>query len=150
MEISSAARARLSKRMDERRIELKLRWRQVTDAAGMTYEAIRGIRNGPSQIPEFTRRSFESALQWPPGEIDRILTEDDEPATENPADPPVELTAEDVDRLRGMTLDDAIAHAQQERERAGARQAILFLKLWSTVQEEVEQSSTTVTSTPNK
>jgi hypothetical protein len=73
MAIDPAARQELERRMEERRAYLGLRWREVADLAKLTTEGIRGVRKGPSEIPAYTRRAIERALEWERGEVDRIL-----------------------------------------------------------------------------
>lgn len=96
--IDPAARTELNRRMEERRAELGLRWREVAEiAGGITVEGIRGVRVGPSSIPPVTRRKLERALQWPPDEIDRIL--DSSAST-----PSAQLTDEEMISMNGRQL----------------------------------------------
>ena len=37
---------RLDEAMNQRRLELRLNWRQLADAAGISYTALRAIRRG--------------------------------------------------------------------------------------------------------
>lgn len=96
-QIDPAARATLNQRMEEARADLGLRWRDVAEAAGLTTEGLRGVRNGPSGVPAFTRRQIERALKWPTGEVDRIL-DDSESA------PPAQLTNEEMIAMNSEQL----------------------------------------------
>lgn len=67
------ARARLNEAMSERRLDLGLRWNQVSDRAGMTYGNLHKIRIGAIAITDEAKRGLERALQWQKGSIDAIL-----------------------------------------------------------------------------
>lgn len=71
------SRARLAKLLDERRAELRLRWRDVAEQAGITVEGLRTLRIGTGRIRSTTKRGLEDALRWRPGSIDRILADGD-------------------------------------------------------------------------
>ena len=71
--ISPEARERLASLMDDRRLELRLRWREVAEAGGISYEALRDVRNGKGGIRRLTERAIEAGLQWAPGSIAQIL-----------------------------------------------------------------------------
>ena len=60
---------RLGVLMDERRRELRLRWRDVAVLAGITYEGIRAVRLGTGGIRALTQLGIEDALQWEHGSI---------------------------------------------------------------------------------
>jgi hypothetical protein len=74
MAITSAARRRLAALMDERRAELRLRWRDVADLGGLSYEVIRAVRNGTGEIRLLTQRGIEDGLKWQQGSIQAILS----------------------------------------------------------------------------
>lgn len=60
--------------MDARRRELRLRWRDVADAAGISYETLRTIRRGHYDgMRPLTETGIEQALRWAPGSIATIL-----------------------------------------------------------------------------
>jgi hypothetical protein len=80
MAIDDSARQRLDKRMEERRVELGLRWRQIADEIGLSVETLRATRKGKADISPFTRRAIERGLKWPPDEVDRIIEGDEWPA----------------------------------------------------------------------
>jgi hypothetical protein len=119
--IDADARARLEKRMEDRKDELGLSWRQVAERAGITYEGLRGARKGPSEIPSLTRRKIERALKWPDREIDRILEPD-------AATIPREWTPDELEQLRRWTLDELIEEGRRKIKTHGERHATEWLK----------------------
>ncbi|MDX3170070.1 helix-turn-helix transcriptional regulator [Streptomyces scabiei] len=64
---------RLDEAMNQRRLELRLKWRDLAEAAGITYEALRAIRRGESRPTEFTARALDAVLRWAPGGVYAIL-----------------------------------------------------------------------------
>ncbi|MFM9628947.1 helix-turn-helix domain-containing protein [Streptomyces galilaeus] len=58
---------RLDDAMNTRRLELRLNWRQVADAAEISYTALRAIRRGDYRPTELTARRIDGALDWAPG-----------------------------------------------------------------------------------
>jgi hypothetical protein len=71
--ITPEARERLAEFMDRRRIDLRLTWREVADAGGISYEALRAARNGVGDIRSLTQAGVEDGLQWEHGSVARIL-----------------------------------------------------------------------------
>ncbi len=71
--ITPEARARLAGLMDKRRLELRLTWREVAEAGGVSYEALRATRNGKGDIRPLTQAGIEKAFRWEQGSITRIL-----------------------------------------------------------------------------
>ena len=86
---------RLGDLMDERRRELRLRWRDVAVLSGVSYEGIRAVRNGTGDIRMLTQRGIEDALQWERGSIRSVLDGGDPvpraPAVTLPPMTPAEL-----------------------------------------------------------
>lgn len=75
MDISPHARERLASLMDDRRIDLRLTWRQVAERAGLSYEAVRALRAGDEGNPDrLTMRKVDGALEWEPGTIEATLS----------------------------------------------------------------------------
>lgn len=69
----------LSEALDERRLELGMRWEDVARAGGISYETIRNVRNGRPMRP-LTKANLERALRLKRGSIDAgVLTPLDEP-----------------------------------------------------------------------
>ncbi|MDX2539834.1 helix-turn-helix transcriptional regulator [Streptomyces scabiei] len=64
---------RLDEAMNQRRLELRLKWRDLAEAAGITYEALRAIRRGESRPTEFTARALDAVLRWTAGSVYAIL-----------------------------------------------------------------------------
>lgn len=96
-------RERLAELMEERRLDLKLTWREVAVAAGITTETLRQVRFGTAQIQKLTQRGVEDALAWQPGAIASFLAGGDPPSAASTAVP-------EMDRvcvlLYGMTAQD--------------------------------------------
>lgn len=59
--------------MENRRVELRMSWRDVSTAAGMSYEGLRAIRKGERQPNAVTRGRIEDALKWTPGSVEAAL-----------------------------------------------------------------------------
>lgn len=101
--IPPEARARLAEKMDERRLELRLAWREVAEAGGISYEVIRNLRGGRGTgIAPLTKAGIEQGLHWEAGSVDRILAGGD-PA---PADPVL------AEYIRGVRHELARAEAR--------------------------------------
>jgi hypothetical protein len=123
--IDPAVRAELNRRMEERRTQLGLRWRQVAEIAGdITVEGIRGVRVGPTSIPPLTRRKLERALQWPEGEFDRILNAGASPPPASLA----EWSPEQRARWRTMTAAEIVAEGKRIEQRFGIDGRLAYLE----------------------
>jgi hypothetical protein len=64
---------RLDQFMNERRLELRMRWDAVASSAGIADVTVRAIRRGDNQPSELTQRRIEDALRWEYGSIATIL-----------------------------------------------------------------------------
>lgn len=64
---------RLSEALEKRRLELRLKWTQVADRAGLSQAGLGAIRRGERSPSQLTRARIEDALDWAPGSIDAIL-----------------------------------------------------------------------------
>ncbi|MBD0837404.1 helix-turn-helix domain-containing protein [Streptomyces sp. TRM68416] len=64
---------RLDEAMNQRRLELRLNWRDVAKGAGISYEALRAIRRGDSKPTELTARALDEILRWMPGSVYAVL-----------------------------------------------------------------------------
>lgn len=62
---------RLDALMDQRRLELGLRWKQVTTRADITHQTLLQLRKG-AEVSDLTVANVERALEWQPGSIERI------------------------------------------------------------------------------
>lgn len=67
------AAQRLNTAMDARRTELRLRWTQVAQRAGMTPRNLERIRKGETAITPFTAVAIERALEWAEGGVEAAL-----------------------------------------------------------------------------
>lgn len=75
---------RLSEAMEKRRLELRMKWTQVADRAGMSQAGLGAIRRGERSPSPLTRARIEDALLWGAGSIDAILAGGD-PVKSSPA-----------------------------------------------------------------
>lgn len=64
---------RLDEAMNRRRVQLRMNWREVSDAAGISYTALRAIRKGEYRPTELTARGLDDALQWTHGSVYAVL-----------------------------------------------------------------------------
>lgn len=68
-----APAGRLDEAMTRRGLQLRKRWVQIADEAGITTSALGGIRRGEFRPSAHTAQALEQALEWLPGSIARIL-----------------------------------------------------------------------------
>lgn len=102
MPITPQARRRLAEMMEERRLNLALRWQDVAEAGRISLKTLHSVRTGDAGIAALTKRAVETGLRWRPGSVDQILAggnpvpaegspahprENDSPATFMDADP---------------------------------------------------------------
>lgn len=95
--------------MEERRVELGLRWQDVADAGGVSLKALHSARTGNASIRPLTQQAIENGLRWEHGSIQRVMDDGDpiplravtgveladatEQDREPPADPGMDVTA---------------------------------------------------------
>lgn len=80
MQGNDESRAQLDQWMDERRLELRLTWRQVARKAGMSTQNLLRIRKGEISISWNAADGIEDALRWPRGSIEAAVTRAERPA----------------------------------------------------------------------
>lgn len=68
---------RLAELMEERRLDLGLRWNDVAAESGMSVEGLRAMRRDGAIPRPLNQRGIEKALQWRRGSIQRILGGED-------------------------------------------------------------------------
>lgn len=68
---------RLAQLMEERRLDLGLRWNDVAAESGMSVEGLRAMRRDGAVPRPLNQRGIEKALRWERGSIDRILQGED-------------------------------------------------------------------------
>ena len=121
--ISPEARERLASRMDDRRLELGLRWRDVAEAGGISYEALRDVRNGTRGIRRLTEHAIEVGLQWAAGSVQGILAGRDPMAAGSEPGPvaatvsvaPASTTADtDADAMESAVVTAALPRRERE------------------------------------
>lgn len=111
--IPPEARARLAEQMEERRLELRLTWREVAEAGGISYEVIRNLRNGRGTgIAPLTARGIDKGLQWVEGHGVGNILNGREPV-------PVVSPGEEFARQMGVSPGDPVVRAvRQQVDRA--------------------------------
>lgn len=73
MDITPEARQRLARYMEERALDLGLTWREVAARADISIETLRLLRTGGDGARPLTMRAVDSALEWTPGSVQKIL-----------------------------------------------------------------------------
>jgi hypothetical protein len=63
---------RLADKLNQRRIALRLEWKDVADRTGVSTAHLRNFRNGQGTLSDLRKANLEDALQWQQGSIDRI------------------------------------------------------------------------------
>ena len=86
------ARHRLAELMEDRRLELGLRWQDVVDAATaagfkVSLKALHSVRTGTAGLRPLTQRAIEAGLRWEHGSIQRIEDGGDPVALSGPPVP---------------------------------------------------------------
>ncbi|WP_086746179.1 helix-turn-helix domain-containing protein [Streptomyces scabiei] len=64
---------RLDEAMNRRRLQLRMNWRELAEAADISYTALRAIRRGAYRPTELTAQDLDRALQWAPGSVYAVL-----------------------------------------------------------------------------
>lgn len=85
MEMAEAFK-RLDRAMNEQRVHLRMSWRDVALAAGVSEAALRTIRRGIHAPTELTAAHIDDALQWLPGSTRVVLAGGDPTAREDQVD----------------------------------------------------------------
>lgn len=67
---------RLSQAMNDRRLELRLQWKQLAAGAGISPESLGAIRRGDYRPSELTARGIEETLRWRHGSVYEVLDDD--------------------------------------------------------------------------
>lgn len=70
---------RLDHAMNERRLDLDMKWNDLAEAAGIKPESLRAIRRGDHGPSDLTARRLDDALRWQRGSVKRILDDAGEP-----------------------------------------------------------------------
>lgn len=120
---TSKAEQRLEQAMNERRLDLGMRWNEVARRAGVSTETLFRFRKGLRT--EDTTHAVERALQWRRGSVDAILT-GGKPGIEVETEPAHYDDSKDVAELKQIAAS-LLEHVEQlrrqidaiERRRAG-------------------------------
>jgi hypothetical protein len=92
--------------MDERRLDLGLRWADVASESGMSIEGLGAMRRTGAVPRALNQRGIEKALRWERGSVKRILRGEDPVPAAAPA-PPLFSDGElaELERELGVPLD---------------------------------------------
>lgn len=114
--MTEAPHERLDRMMNERRIQLRMSWRDVAQAAGVSEAALRNIRRGISTPAELTAAHLDDALQWPAGRLRAVLADGpgamDQPRVDR-------MTLEEIEERRAYLLAalaelDSLEHGRED------------------------------------
>lgn len=101
----SEARDRLADAMNRRRVQLRLRWREVAERAGVDASTLRRIRAGQLTLTDFVTEGIELALEWERDSVKAILDDGDP----TPREEVRRLLLDDVERelyaIEGLSED---------------------------------------------
>jgi len=122
--ITPEARQRLAGRMEDRRIELRLRWQDVAEAGGLSLKTLHSVRTGSAGIAPLTERGIDQGLQWESGSVRSIIGGGEpRPAQRGTSKPVSPLAAElldepGIERYRPAVNAerDGLAEAREESE----------------------------------
>ena len=67
------ARDRLADEMNRRRVQLRLRWREVAERAGVDASTLRRVRADQLALTDFVSEGIELALEWERDSVKAIL-----------------------------------------------------------------------------
>lgn len=71
--VKEKSHERLGRLMNERRLDLTLKWQQIAQRAGITVTTLGAVRKGRNAPTADTKHGLERALQWASGSVDAIL-----------------------------------------------------------------------------
>ena len=109
------AHERLEAALEQRRVELRMSWRDLTRAADMSYEGLRAIRKGERRPNSVTKARLESALEWQQGSVDAVLAGGQPEPVD--ASQPKQAASDDLDAVEAL-LEQALAELNRlKRER---------------------------------
>lgn len=67
------ARSRLARLMNDRRVDLGLRWTEVAEMGGVSAETLRAMRRTSAPLRDLTKAGIEKGLRWKRGSVDQVL-----------------------------------------------------------------------------
>lgn len=109
------AAVKLEAAMEQRRVELRMSWREVSSAAGMSYEGLRAIRKGDRHPNPVTKGRIEDALQWSSGSVDAVLA-GGEPTPAQPPQPSLRNDPDELARVEAL-LEEAMAELNRLKQK---------------------------------
>lgn len=132
--MSGSHHERLASLMNDRRLELDMKWDEVAAAARIKPPTLRAIRNGMNRPSDLTARGLDRALDWEPGSVEAILA-GGEPTPMQPqlrvsqvrltapAPPPLPVPTDDELRASGLAPEtvEALLDMRRHVERLVAK-----------------------------
>ena len=130
---------RLGEAMNERRLELRLNWRQVSEAAGISYEGLRSIRRGDYRPTELTARGLDVAFGWTHGSTITVLAGGDPTLAEEagPADDADDVPEVDRGLSEELELAQRLVAATIREMKLSPAEAD---EVWRRVRQEIERT----------
>ncbi|MGI5161449.1 hypothetical protein [Microbispora sp. CA-102843] len=118
------ARSRLSTAMNDRRVELRLKWNQVAQRAGISIAHLARIRGNEGPLTDLAKSSLETALEWPRGTIDQFLQSGEikTPPAASPTSIQIPENASEAERTALQAIKDLLE--AQSRELALLREEV--------------------------
>jgi transcriptional regulator with XRE-family HTH domain len=125
---SETAQQRLARLVKARRLQLHLSVRAAAKAAGVDRNTWSSLEDGTRVLQDRNYAKIETALQWPTGEVPRILSA------------PAQSEAEAVrQRFVAMSREELAMHILDFAEARGAKEAADLLEQILAVRAEAQQ-----------
>jgi len=70
---TNQGRRRLAQLMNDRRVELGLRWTDVAEAGEVSPETLRSVRRNTAPLLDLTKARIEKGLRWARGSVNSVL-----------------------------------------------------------------------------
>jgi len=104
------APTKLAHVMNERRVELRMRWDEIATAAKITTAHLRKFRSGEAGVSDLTKARLEDALGWQPGSVDALLAGGNPTPAQGGPQPPTRRskTLGDILVERGLRTPDEL------------------------------------------
>lgn len=132
---------RLDEAMRRRRLELGMKtWRDLSLAAGISYETLRALRNGEGKPADATVHGLERALQWELGSVQRVLDDKDPLPVGSlpPATAEMHGTVTSSDEAESPVAAQFLALLTQARQQTEDRMAKHMAELNAKIDEQKE------------
>lgn len=123
--MAADARERLADVMNQRRLDLGLKWREVAERSGMTAFHLQRIRANQVPLSQDAEAGIQRALRWRRGSITAVLAggepilDDDVPPT---AGPPAGIDPKEWARWEQIDRENVLNAIRIAKARAGVNQ----------------------------